>query len=92
MWGDYLIRNRRTNREGTVNGGSCTYLELVSCLPPVFSSFLFVVPSLKANLGIGVAEFDVRVFFSAFDFTLGFKYNVCFLGGVLSQGRAQVRD
>ena len=40
------------------------YLELVSCLCSslFLSPFLFVVSSLKANLGIGVAEFYVRFF------------------------------
>ena len=49
-------------------------LELGSCLPLFFfSSLLFSLSfSLKANLGIGVAEFYVRVFCSAFSFTLGF--------------------
>ena len=41
-----------------------------SCLSLRFSSFLFVVSSLKANLGIG---FTSGFFFAVFSFTLGFK-------------------
>ena len=42
-------------------------------------SFSFFVSILKANLGIGVAEFYVRVFCSRFQFYFGLKYNRCFL-------------